>query len=275
MMRIVLSLLALLVVASAATAGFIYSGFYDVAATQPHTHIAYYVLHYAMRSVETRAQDIRVPDLQDGGRLERGRALFRQHCQQCHGGPGVPPDPVGRGLRPLPTNLAQDGGEWPPNEIYWVIRHGIRMSAMPGWEFRLAESELWDLTAFVKHLPQLTPAQYQAPLAVAMPPIVAPALPPHVPDPRKGKFLVDQYMCATCHSIPGIAGADHLVGPPLDGIARRSIIGGSLPNTPDNMVRWLLDPQRFRPQSAMPKLGIGESEARDIAAYLGTLKEAP
>ncbi|MDB5867354.1 MAG: di-heme cytochrome c [Betaproteobacteria bacterium] len=91
-------------------------------------------------------------------------------------------------------------------------------------------------------------------------------------DDRRGRELIDRYGCGTCHVVPGTGSARGQVGPPLDGIAHRSYIGGTLPNTPDNMVLFIRQPQKVRPGSAMPDLGIPEHEARDVAAYLYTLK---
>jgi cytochrome c2 len=78
----------------------------------------------------------------------------------------------------------------------------------------------------------------------------------------------------TCHTIPGTVGGKPNVGPPLDGVASRRYIGGVLLNTPDNMVRWLSNPQAVDPMSGMPDLGLKEQDARDIAAYLYTLKQS-
>ena len=83
---------------------------------------------------------------------------------------------------------------------------------------------------------------------------------------------MDQYACATCHVIPGITGATRQVGPPLKGMATRSYIAGVLENTGDNMVRWLMFPTRISPPTAMPDLGVTEQDARDMAAYIATLK---
>jgi len=81
-----------------------------------------------------------------------------------------------------------------------------------------------------------------------------------------------KYGCQTCHTVPGVVGANGLVGPPLAGIASRSYIAGVLPNAPDNMLAWIRDPQRVDPKTAMPNTGVTPSDARHIAAYLYTLK---
>ena len=80
-----------------------------------------------------------------------------------------------------------------------------------------------------------------------------------------------QYACNACHTIPGITGSASAVGPPLAGIARRSLIAGKLANNQDNMSRWLLDPKAIAPLTAMPAMGITDQDAKDMAAYLATL----
>ena len=87
-------------------------------------------------------------------------------------------------------------------------------------------------------------------------------------DPTRGRQLLADYGCVTCHTIPGLAGARALVGPPLAQLRQRIYLGRSLPNTPDNVVRWIRDPRGIDPETAMPNLGVGEQQARDITAYL-------
>jgi cytochrome c len=91
-------------------------------------------------------------------------------------------------------------------------------------------------------------------------------------DPARGKATVQRYGCIACHTIPGIAGHGSNVGPPLTKMALRAYVGGVLPNTPEDLVRWLRNPPEVDPRTAMPNLGISEAEAKDIAAYLYTLK---
>jgi cytochrome c len=90
--------------------------------------------------------------------------------------------------------------------------------------------------------------------------------------PRVGARLIESYHCGACHMIPGIKGADGLVGPPLMLFARRTYVGGEVPNTPPNLIRWIQDPASIEPGTAMPALGLNEQQARDVAAYLYTLR---
>lgn len=87
-----------------------------------------------------------------------------------------------------------------------------------------------------------------------------------------GKALIVSKGCGACHVIPGVQGARGLVGPPLFFFSRRTMIAGELPNTPDNLVRWIKDPKQVEPGTAMPDLGLNDQQARDVAAYLYTLQ---
>ena len=275
-MRTLVILAGLGVLAVAGFAAFVYSGVYNIAATEQHTAPVYWVMEATMRrSVKQRAEKITVPPLDDRATVERGLRLYRTHCVQCHGAPGVAPDAFALGLLPVPANLALTAREWKqPAELYWVVKYGIKMSGMPAWEFRLAENDLWALVAFLKVLPTLAPHEYRALAPKAESADADRPAPPAAEkgDPRRGRIALLQYACSACHEIPGVVGAHSPVGPPLDGIAGRKYLAGVVPNTPQNMLRWLRSPQSVDANSAMPDLGVSERDARDIAAYLETLK---
>jgi cytochrome c len=90
--------------------------------------------------------------------------------------------------------------------------------------------------------------------------------------PSKGRTAISRYGCSACHTVPGVDGANGLVGPPLSQVASRVYLAGRLQNTPDNMIRWIQNPQGVDDKTAMPNLGVSDSDARDIASYLYTLK---
>jgi len=89
---------------------------------------------------------------------------------------------------------------------------------------------------------------------------------------KHGKELTAQYGCTSCHEIPGVKGPRGMVGPPLDHMAARQTIAGKYANDPDTLAKWLQNPQAMDPQNQMPNLGVTPDDARDIAAFLGTLK---
>jgi cytochrome c2 len=89
-------------------------------------------------------------------------------------------------------------------------------------------------------------------------------------DIGRGEAAFSSYGCGGCHTLKGVPQASGKVGPPLDGIAARTIIGGRLENKPDNMIKWIRDPQAVAPGTAMPRLGVTPRDSRDIAAFLYT-----
>jgi cytochrome c len=91
-------------------------------------------------------------------------------------------------------------------------------------------------------------------------------------DFHRGKMYIAHHGCSSCHTIPGIREADGVVGPSLSRIGVRPYIGGVARNTPDNMIRWIQNAPGVDPQTAMPNLHVPESDARDIASYLYTLR---
>jgi mono/diheme cytochrome c family protein/cytochrome c2 len=282
----------------------VYSGVYDVSASQQHQQWVYSLLETTMRqSVRLRARDINPPPLDDAARIQRGALCFQAKCVQCHGAPGIAASDIGKSMQPVPGPLVDALQRWRPREIYWITRHGIKMSGMPAWEFRLPDDQLWDIVAFVNNLPELTPqayagltqasataqASWQAAGAgpavdgcgqMAASRAVAADSPTVVPMPaglaqgsiERGRQALYQYACNSCHTIPGVTSSFPNVGPPLQGIASRSLIAGRLANTPQNMALWVQHPKSVKPLSAMPDMGVSGAHAADIVAYLATLR---
>jgi len=92
-------------------------------------------------------------------------------------------------------------------------------------------------------------------------------------DPARGRLALAQHACRACHMIPGVTGSEVYVGRTLDDLGDRQYIGGRLPNTQANLVRWIREPQAIDPGTAMPAMGVSERDALDMSAYLLTLKK--
>lgn len=93
--------------------------------------------------------------------------------------------------------------------------------------------------------------------------------------PQHGRQLIERYKCGQCHTIPGVPHARGVFGPPLNFMGQRTMLAGNFPNTETNLIRWIRSPQSMKPGTAMPALGLDERQARDVAAYLETLRSAP
>lgn len=263
------------IVGLGAAVGYVYSGIYDVAATRQHTPPVYWLLQTTLsRSVAVRANHIEAPDLSGEERFRSGMRRYREHCVQCHGAPGVAPAQFALGMTPVPPPIVQAGRELSPEEIFWIVKHGLKMTGMPGWDLKLTDEQIWDIVAFAINVPYLSPVQYYE-LAGIEPPqsAVSEAEEPDEDsrDAARGKVALRQYGCISCHTIEGVTGPDAWVGPPLRRMSARKYIAGVLPNSRENLVRWIRDPQGVDPLTAMPDLGVTASHARDIAAYLNSL----
>ena len=161
-MRTLLASLALMFVFLAvAGLAFLYSGLYDVAATAPHWRITEWILETArVRSIKVHATGIVAPPrLDDPARIPMGIEHFAAHCAVCHGAPGVPKGDIGQGLYPQPPDLAVTAGAYSDGELFWIVKHGIKMTGMPSWADH-GDDELWATVAFVRKLPGMTQEEY-------------------------------------------------------------------------------------------------------------------
>ena len=250
------------------------SGAYSTAATKQHFWITYRVLELGLKySVAASTRDLVVPDLNRVASLEVGHACYREHCVQCHGGPGVAPEAMGRGQLPSPSSLSQSAREWPPAHLFYVVQKGIRMSGMPAWEYRISEEGLWSTVAYLKRMSFQTRTDYERFARSSQDvqcPIPTTAAPYSI---EQAQITLRQYACDTCHIIGDMVGPYTHVGPSLENWHRRKFIAGVLPNTPDNLVRWIMDPQEVSAHTLMPDLNVTEPHARTMARYLLQTKE--
>jgi len=251
------------------------SGWYHVGSTNQHFQLTHSVLEQGMRdSVAFHARDVVVPTgLDSEARVKRGAVVYRDNCVQCHGGPGVAQRNFGRSMQPVPGPLVDATKRWSSAHLYWITKNGIKMSGMPAWEYHLTDEDLWSLVAFMRRLPTLSAPAYADMMQIeAEPGAGAHPAPPAGArgNPLRGRIALTQYACNACHMIPGVTGSEVYVGRPLKDLAERKYIAGRLPNTQENLIKWIRHPQSVDPETAMPTLGVTEADALDISAYLLT-----
>jgi mono/diheme cytochrome c family protein len=278
-----------LVVGAAGALAFVYSGVYPIAADKAHFGPVRWLLTTVQeRSVRAHAEGIEPPPLRDPELIRRGFVLYQRSCLVCHGAPGVARDQIGRGINPNPPPLYMAAPDWADAELYWIIKHGLKMAGMPSFDAGHTERDLWALTAFTRRLPELSVDEYRA-MVTAAGPGAGPARPPEwvdrddpgflrlraEGDAERGKALLREYGCGSCHVIPGLRDGVGKTGPPLTEWGERHFIAGELLNTPNNLVAWIVNPQAIEPGTAMPALGVTPEHALHIAAYLYTLGGLP
>ncbi|HXB19467.1 MAG TPA: cytochrome c [Steroidobacteraceae bacterium] len=137
------------------------SGLYNIGADDHHTAlVTALITQLRDRSIAVRARSVAVPDLSGAADIEAGARRYALECSVCHLAPGVSHSQLRRGLYPHPPNLAQQQPP-APQRAFWVIKHGIKMSAMPAWGTTLDDPAIWELVAFIERMPAISPEDYQ------------------------------------------------------------------------------------------------------------------
>jgi mono/diheme cytochrome c family protein len=141
---------------------FVYFGVFDVAADVPHSAFVYAAMKAVRdRSIAVRIKDIEVPPLNDQKLIAEGAEHYDAMCADCHLAPGAQQSEMHLGLYPQPPNLSEKI-DLSPAAMFWIIKHGIKMSAMPGWGATHDDKAIWAIVAFLQTLPELSPERYQA-----------------------------------------------------------------------------------------------------------------
>ena len=139
----------------------LYTGAYNVSAAAGHTAVGRWVLGTMMHnSVEARA-DTQPPRFTEA-MVRSGAGEYKSMCEHCHAGPGVSRAEWADGMTPLPPELTHEAREWSPGEIHWIVKHGIKMTGMPAFGPTHDDQTVWNITAFVKQLPEMSPQTYAA-----------------------------------------------------------------------------------------------------------------
>lgn len=175
-MTIFKTIAAVIVLATVAGLGFVYSGIYPIGADKRHSAITFWLLEtLRKRSIASASKDIEVPPLSDPKLLLSGGADYNDMCAGCHLKPGVDQTDMTLGLYPAPPNLTlspeqhahehdndgHDDSKALYQQQYWVIKHGIMASGMASFGATHNDERIWAMVAFLQKLPELTPEQYQ------------------------------------------------------------------------------------------------------------------
>ena len=165
----VLAAVAVLVVIAVVPVLFGYSGLYNIGADDHHWSLTYKAMQIVRdRSIHVRSENIEAPNLEDPQLILKGAGQYAAMCTGCHLAPGQDNSELREGMYPQPPNLSK--AHIDPQAAFWVIKHGIKMSAMPAWGVAGHDDEtIWSMVAFIEKLPGMTPAQYKAIVAKAPP----------------------------------------------------------------------------------------------------------
>jgi mono/diheme cytochrome c family protein len=140
---------------------FVRSGIYDVGASKRHSKFTEWITHDTMvHSVRKEARGIVPPATTSASQLAAGFCSYETHCVACHGAAAVPREAWVSGLEPQPPYLLDVTQRFTPSELFWIVRNGIKMTAMPAWQETMSERETWDVVAFLETMPKMNSADY-------------------------------------------------------------------------------------------------------------------
>jgi mono/diheme cytochrome c family protein len=160
---LLLATLPSLALVAVATVAVMYTGAFNVAtAWQDPAPLRWVLVTTRESSIERRAQAVQAPIANAAARIDDGFRSYREMCVICHGSPGGERSPLARGLNPKPPDLSKIGHRMSAAKLFWVIKNGIRMSGMPAWGPSHSDTELWDIVAFVRALPNMSATEYHA-----------------------------------------------------------------------------------------------------------------
>ena len=161
-MGLLKGLIALLLLVAVAIGAWIYSGTYDIGADAPHWRGTAEALEQLRdRSVAAHAPPLSsVPNLDDAALIAKGAAHYAEMCTGCHLAPGMADTELRQGLYPMPPKLAEEPAMSPAQQ-FWVIKHGIKLTAMPAWGLTHDDGIVWAIVAFVQKLPKMSPEEYK------------------------------------------------------------------------------------------------------------------
>ena len=168
-MRTALASIAVVFVLAIISAGlFVASGAYDVGADTPHSPATRATIElFRDRSIAVRARSVNPPNLADERLVLKGAGQYAAMCANCHLAPGIPESELRQGLYPRPPNLSRYPVD--PRTAFWVVKHGLKMTAMPAWGREHDDSTIWSIVGFVSRLPEMSPQQYRDIVAKAPP----------------------------------------------------------------------------------------------------------
>ena len=163
-MKYILAIIVAGVLLAAGALWYAWSGAYDIGATRPHWPVTLSFIEILKdRSIEAHSKGIQTPNLDDSKLREASFPHYHEMCRLCHGAPGESTEEFATGLYPAPPSMASGHiqAELSPAEIYWVVKHGIKMTGMPAFGPTHSEDILWGLTSLAKEMPRMSPDAYR------------------------------------------------------------------------------------------------------------------
>jgi mono/diheme cytochrome c family protein len=159
--RLAIALAAAAALAASVALAILEGGLFNVGASRPHSALTYWVTKTAMvRSVRREAASVAPPPRFTPDQVRAGFRIYEARCVMCHGAPGLAQGEIAAGMTPPPPYLLDASRQWTPRQLYWIVRHGVKMTAMPAWDRQMDAEQTWAVVGFLEALPDITYEDY-------------------------------------------------------------------------------------------------------------------
>ena len=266
MKRVWVTVAAVLAVQAGAALLLVWSGLYNVAASEKHLPWTRWILTWALtNSVETHSMTIDVPPLTQKSQFYAGLGHYEGACSPCHGAPDEPRGAVAMRMLPQPPYLPDHVRDWEPAELFWIVKHGFKYTGMPAWPAQSRDDEVWAMVAFLLRLPELTAEEYRRLARVGT--VVDPLSIPESAEliASAGPLGESVVACGRCHGMRGLGGGS-----------------GAFPRLAGQKPEYLFESLRnyasgARPSGIMQAVAseLSEDDMRKLADFYATMSLPP
>ena len=236
---------------------FVASGIMPIKASSGHWAITAWFLNFAMRrSVVTHSLGMQTPALNDAALVAQGAGHYEFGCLPCHGGPDLPQPVIAQQMTPHPPYLPPEISKWDADELFYIVKHGVKFTGMPAWPALQRDDEVWAVVAFLLRLPRLTSQEYKE-LARSRNPGAAME---NLSTGKEAPRAVSE-SCARCHGIDG-AGR---------GLSTFPILAGQRPTYLYASLLAFARGERHSGTMIPLATGLSADDMREIARYYANL----
>jgi cytochrome c553 len=255
--------MAAAMVGAAATAGLlvVVSGIVPIKASSGHWAITRWFLNFSMeRSVGTHSAGIEAPPLDDARLVLKGAGHYETGCRPCHGSPEVPYPRIARAMTPTPPYLPEVLGIWQPHELFYIVKHGVKLTGMPAWPAQQRDDEVWAMVAFLLRMRDLGAGEYRSLVGGPHPPQLGAAPLEDLQETGNTPRAVIEN-CGRCHGVDGYG----------RGTGAFPKLAGQHPAYLQAALNAYARGDRHSGIMEPVAAGLSPGEVRELAAYYGRL----
>jgi cytochrome c553 len=239
------------------------SGIIPIKASSGHWAVTRWFLNFSKeRSVATHSLGLEAPSLDDPGLVLKGAGHYDTGCRPCHGNPALPQPQIAWKMTPPPPYLPPRISEWQPDELFYIVKHGIKFTGMPAWPSLQRDDEVWAMVAFLRRFPELDAAEYRRLTQGEAAPSGEVAQLPDLEGPERVPRAITT-SCARCHGVDGLG----------RGLGAFPKLAGQTPAYLDLSLQAFARGTRHSGIMQPVAAGLSREEMGELARYYASLQE--